>query len=243
MTREIVLDTETTGLSPRYGHRVIEIACVEIEDFVPTGRNFHAYVHPERDIDPEAERVHGISLAFLEGKPRFADPEVAGALEAFVGEARLVAHNAGFDREFVNHELALAGRPTFPETRWVDTFALAQQRYPGMHNSLDALCKRLKISLAEREKHGALIDAKLLAHVYLELRGGRERGLDLSGAEALALDGPRRTYGPRPRPLTPRITEAERAAHEAFVATELKQALWLRGEMLRAAGTAATFPR
>jgi DNA polymerase-3 subunit epsilon len=229
MTREVVLDTETTGLSPRYGHRVIEIACVEIEDFVPTGRNFHAYVHPERDIDPDAERVHGISLAFLEGKPRFADPEVAEALEAFVGDASLVAHNAGFDREFVNHELALAGRKTFPERRWIDTMALAQQRYPGMHNSLDALCKRLRISLVEREKHGALIDAKLLAHVYLELRGGRERALDLSGAEARALAGQRPAYGPRSRPLAPQITELERMAHEIFIATELKGALWLRG--------------
>jgi DNA polymerase-3 subunit epsilon len=214
MTREVVLDTETTGLSPRYGHRVIEIACVEIEDFVPTGRNFHAYVHPERDIDPDAERVHGISLAFLEGKPRFADPEVAEALEAFVGDASLVA---------------LAGRKTFPERRWIDTMALAQQRYPGMHNSLDALCKRLRISLVEREKHGALIDAKLLAHVYLELRGGRERALDLSGAEARALAGQRPAYGPRPRPLAPQITELERMAHEIFIATELKGALWLRG--------------
>jgi DNA polymerase-3 subunit epsilon len=227
MAREIVLDTETTGLSPSLGHRVIEIACVEIDDFIPTGRNFHAYVHPGRDIDPEAERVHGISLAFLKGKPRFADPEVAEALEVFVGDARLVAHNAGFDREFVNHELSLAGRAIFPEDRWVDTYSLAQQRFPGMHNSLDALCKRLRISLSEREKHGALIDAKLLAHVYLELRGGRERTLDLSGAEAMALAGGRRDYGPRPRALASRLTEAERAAHEAFIRSELKQALWL----------------
>ncbi|HEY2482629.1 MAG TPA: DNA polymerase III subunit epsilon [Caulobacteraceae bacterium] len=228
MTREIVLDTETTGLSPREGHRIIEIACVEIDDFIPTGRHFHTYVHPERDIDPEAQRVHGISLASLSGKPKFADPEVAGALEDFVGGARLVAHNAGFDREFLNHELTLAGRSVLPEVRWVDTMVLAQQRYPGLHNSLDALCKRLKISLAEREKHGALIDAKLLARVYLELRGGRERALDLAGSEAIALLGARPDYGPRPRPLGPRLTEVERKAHEAFVSGHLKQALWLR---------------
>lgn len=228
MTREIVLDTETTGLSPRDGHRIIEIACVEIDDFIPTGRHFHTYVHPERDIDPEAQRVHGISLASLSGKPKFADPEVAGALERFVDGARLVAHNAAFDRDFINHELALAGRPLLPEARWVDTMVLAQQRYPGLHNSLDALCKRLKISLAEREKHGALIDARLLARVYLELRGGRECALDLAGAEALALRGARPAYGPRPRPLAPRLTEAEREAHEAFVSNHLTQALWLR---------------
>lgn len=229
MAREIVLDTETTGLSPRQGHRVIEIACVEIDDCVPTGRHFHAYVHPERDIDPDAERVHGISLAFLEGKPRFADPEVFEALESFIGEAQLVAHNAGFDRDFVNHELSLAGRPLLPSERWVDTLALAQRRYPGMSNSLDSLCKRLKISLAEREKHGALIDAKLLARVYLELRGGRERALDLTGAEALASGAARCAYGPRPRTLGPRVTEAERAAHDAFIAAEIKGAIWLRG--------------
>jgi len=229
MAREIVLDTETTGLSPLEGHRVIEIACVEIDDLIPTGRSFHTYVHPGRDIDPEAERVHGISLASLSGKPRFSDPEVADAFQSFVGGARLVAHNAGFDREFVNHELALAGRALLPEERWVDTYALAQQRYPGMHNSLDALCKRLRISLAERVKHGALIDAQLLAHVYLELRGGRERVLDLGGVEALALAGTRREYGPRPRPLVARLTDLERAAHEVFVATQLKKAIWLRG--------------
>lgn len=227
MAREIVLDTETTGLDPRLGHRVIEIACVEIDDFIPTGRYFHALVHPERDIDPEAERVHGISLAALEGKPRFADAQVVDAMETFIGEAKLVAHNAGFDRDFVNHELALAGRPPFTEERWVDTMALAQQRYPGLSNSLDSLCKRLSISLAEREKHGALIDAKLLARVYLELRGGRECSLDLSGAAAAAGGGERPVYGPRLRPLAPRLSAAELAAHAAFIA-ELKDALWLR---------------
>ncbi|MGH7022377.1 MAG: DNA polymerase III subunit epsilon [Caulobacteraceae bacterium] len=229
MAREIVLDVETTGLSARHGHRVIEIACVEIDDFIPTGRHFHSYVHPERDIDPDAERVHGISLAFLEGMPRFADAVVAEALIAFVGEAPLIAHNAGFDREFVNHELSLAGRPILAEDRWIDTLAMAQKRYPGMHNSLDALCKRYRISLVEREKHGALVDARLLAHVYLELRGGRERALDLAGVETIiAATGGRGAYPPRPRPLAPRLTEDERAAHQAFIADELKEALWLR---------------
>jgi DNA polymerase-3 subunit epsilon len=229
MAREIVLDTETTGLSPKFGHRIIEIACVEIDDFLPTGRSFHCYVHPERDIDPDAERVHGISLSFLEGKPKFAAPEVAGELVTFLGDASIIAHNAGFDREFINHELALAGRPILPESRWIDTMALAQKRYPGMHNSLDALCKRFKISLAEREKHGALIDAKLLAHVYLELQGGRERALDLTSVQAIsAAANERVVYPPRPRELACRLTEAEFAAHQSFVANELKDALWLR---------------
>jgi DNA polymerase-3 subunit epsilon len=229
VTREIVLDTETTGLSPRHGHRVIEIACVEIDDFTPTGRHFHRYIHPERDIDPDAQRVHGISIEQLEGMPRFRDPDVSVALAEFIGDAPLVAHNAGFDRDFVNHELTLAGRPIFPEGRWVDTLALAQKRFPGMHNSLDALCKRFKVSLAEREKHGALIDARLLAHVYLELQGGRERALDLSGAQATAqAPGERAAYGPRPRSLAVRLTEAERAAHAAFIAADLKNAVWLR---------------
>jgi DNA polymerase-3 subunit epsilon len=230
MAREIVLDTETTGLDPRRGHRIIEIACVEIDDLIPTGRHFHCYVHPERDIDPDAQRVHGISLGFLEGKPRFADDVVAQALVDFVGDATLVAHNAGFDRGFVNHEMGMAGRDPWPETRWIDTLALAQKRFPGMSNSLDSLCKRFKVSLAEREKHGALIDAKLLAHVYLELRGGRERSLDLGAATdcATAPQRPSAGYGPRPRPLNSRLSDAELAAHQSFVLDELKGAIWLR---------------
>jgi DNA polymerase III subunit epsilon len=230
MAREIVLDTETTGLDPRRGHRIIEIACVEIDDLLPTGRHFHCYIHPERDIDPDAQRVHGISLGFLEGKPRFADDAVAQALIDFVGDAALVAHNAGFDRGFVNHELGMAGRDPWPEARWIDTLALAQKRFPGMSNSLDSLCKRFKVSLAEREKHGALIDAKLLANVYLELCGGRERSLDLSAAisGATTSDGPSGGYGPRPRPLNVRLTEAEQAAHQSFIADEIKGAIWLR---------------
>jgi DNA polymerase-3 subunit epsilon len=229
MAREIVLDVETTGLDPAQGDRVVEIACVEIDDFIPTGRHFHSYVHPERDMPPEAERIHGISRAFLEDKPRFGDPAVADSLLEFVGDAPLIAHNAGFDRKFVNHELRLAGRPILPEDRWIDTYDMARKRLPHAKHSLDALCKRFKISLAEREKHGALIDAKLLAHVYLELRGGRERALDLAGVETAAVAGDRpAAYPPRPRPLAVRVTEAERAAHDAFISGTLKDALWLR---------------
>ena len=230
--REIVLDTETTGLDPRDGHRLIEIACVELEDYLPTGRTFHRYVHPDREIDAGAERVHGISLASLAGKPRFHEADVCDAFLDFVGDAVMIAHNAPFDRGFINAELERAGRAHLPEPRWLDTLAMAQKRYPGMYNSLDALCKRFKISLADREKHGALIDTKLLAAVYLELRGGKERALDLTPqlvridtAETAQLTA----YGPRPRPMAPRSTEAERAAHAAFVQSALKdKALWLK---------------
>ncbi len=230
MPREIVLDTETTGLYPADGHRLIEIACVEIDECVPTGRTFHAYVHPERDIDPDAERVHGISLASLEGRPRFA--EIADAFLEFIGDAVLVAHNAAFDRGFINAELERLGLATTPEARWVDTLAMAQKKFPGMYNSLDALCKRFKIPLSEREKHGALIDTRLLAGVYLELQGGRERALDLTQAavRGVAQAVSRVLYGARPRPLAARITPEERAAHEAFVGAELKGGLWLRFE-------------
>jgi len=231
MAREIVLDTETTGFEPTMGHRLVEIACLEIEDFVPTGRNFHVYIDPCRDMPAEAERVHGLSAAFLKGKPRFEHPEVVEHFLEFVGDAPLVAHNAGFDRAFVNHELRTCNRDELHESRWVDTLGLAKRRFPGMHNSLDALCKRFKISLSEREKHGALIDAKLLAAVYLELKGGRERRLELSSATVATMVhvATQNAYGARPRPLGPLSTEAERAAHASFVREELKsEELWAR---------------
>ncbi|HLK26407.1 MAG TPA: DNA polymerase III subunit epsilon [Caulobacteraceae bacterium] len=231
MAREIVLDTETTGLDPRGGHRLVEIACVELEDYLPTGRTFHRYIHPERPVDPEAVRVHGLTTAFLADKPIFADADVCEALVAFIGDATVIAHNAAFDREFVNQELARVGLPGVPESRWLDTLAMAAQRFPGVHNSLDALCKRFRLSLNERDKHGALIDARLLAAVYLELRGGRERRLDLTIAAAptAAAVMARVEHGPRPRPLAPRSTDDERAAHLAFIKNALTgKALWLR---------------
>ena len=231
MAREIVLDTETTGFEPKQGHRMVEIACVELQDFLPTGRSFHVYIDPERDMPPEAEKVHGLSAAFLAGKPKFAHPEVSEAFLEFVGDAFLIAHNAGFDRNFVNFELEKCGRPVIHESRWIDTLALAQKRFPGMYNSLDALCKRFNISLAEREKHGALIDAKLLASVYLELQGGRERKLELtpSRAKIAVAQAVQAAYGARPRPLVPRSTEAERARHLEFVTKTLKdKAVWLK---------------
>jgi len=229
MAREIVLDTETTGFEPALGHRLVELACLEIEDFIPTGRSFHTYIDPCRDMPPEAERVHGLSADFLRGKPRFEHPEVVDAFLDFVGDAPIVAHNAGFDRAFVNWELGVIHRVALPDDRWVDTLALAKQRFPGMHNSLDALCKRFKISLSEREKHGALIDAKLLAAVYLELKGGRERRLELtSAAMVTAVAAAKQTeYGVRPRPLAPRSTDAERARHASFIREVVKtDELW-----------------
>jgi len=229
MAREIVLDTETTGFEPHLGHRLVEIACLEIEDFVPTGRSFHAYIDPERDMPPEAERVHGLSAAFLKGKPKFADREVVDAFLDFVADAPIVAHNATFDRAFVNHELGVVSRDHLHEDRWVDTLALARQRFPGMHNSLDALCKRFKISLTEREKHGALIDARLLAAVYLELKGGRERRLELTtvSSNAMSTEICQVSYGARPRPLPFRSTDAERELHEAFIRNVVKDdTLW-----------------
>jgi DNA polymerase-3 subunit epsilon len=232
MAREIVLDTETTGLDPKTGHRVIEIACVEVQDLLPTGAHFHCYINPDRDIDPEAEKVHGISRASLRDKPRFEDPAIVDAMLDFIGDAPLIAHNAAFDRGFLNAELERAGRAILPDARWTCTYELAKRRFPGMYNSLDALCKRFKISLAEREKHGALVDTRLLAMVYLELQGGKARGLDLSPirtAEATLKTETAGAYGPRPRPLEPRSTEAERAAHAQFVTGVLKDgALWLK---------------
>ena len=232
MAREIVLDTETTGLDPRSGHRLIEIACVELDELIPTGRSFHRYIHPEREIDVDAQRVHGISLAFLADKPKFADIEVVDAFLEFIGDDTLIAHNAAFDRNFINAELERLGRRGLHEVRWIDTLGMAQKRYPGMYNSLDALCKRFKISLSERDKHGALVDAKLLANVYLELKGGRERGFDLSisgrrapGEAAIVIAA----YGPRLRPLASRATEDELTRHAAFIQETLKDAaIWLQ---------------
>lgn len=231
MAREIVLDTETTGFDPRTGDRLVELAALEIESFVPTGRSFHVYIDPCRDMPAEAEKVHGLSSAFLRGKPRFEHPEVVDAFLEFVGDAPIIAHNAAFDRGFVNWELENIRREGIPDHRWIDTLALAKQRFPGMHNSLDALCKRFKISLSEREKHGALIDAKLLAAVYLELKGGRERRLELATATAVAAASvtARLEYGPRPRPLDRLSTDMERERHAAFIREKVKgEELWSR---------------
>jgi DNA polymerase III subunit epsilon len=232
--REIVFDTETTGLDPLQ-ERVIEIGAVELENRFPTGRFFHHYLQPEgRRINPEATNVHGITDAMLAGKPLFRD--VVDDFIAFVGDGVLVAHNASFDRSFLNAEFGRLERQAFPEDRYVDTLALAKRRHPLGPNSLDALCRRYGIDNSRRTKHGALLDAELLAEVYLEMAGGRQAALGLvldaaPGADAnrqrLDADAPAR-LPVRPAPLAPRISEAEKAAHAAMVESLGQSALWPR---------------
>jgi len=226
--REIVLDTETTGFDPKTGDRLIEVGCIEIMDLLPTGRTYHTLVHPERLIPPDSTRVHGITDDKVKDAPKFG--AIVADLVEFIGDAPIIAHNAQFDRNFIDAEFRLCGHPVFDGDRWIDTLQLAQKKFPGMPNSLDALCKRFKVSLADRTFHGALIDARLLAEVYLELRGGKERRLDLSSARVTTVAGGQvvlAAYGARPRPLAPRSTEAERAAHAAFLLATLKdRSLW-----------------
>lgn len=176
--REIALDTETTGLDPKSGHRVVEIGCVELINHVPSGNVYHQYINPERDMPIEAERVHGLSVEFLSGHPVFAD--IAAAFVEFVGDAKLIIHNASFDMGFINAELTALGMDTIPMARAIDTVTMARRKFPGAQASLDALCRRFNIDLSERSLHGALLDARLLADVYLELLGGRQHGMDLA---------------------------------------------------------------
>lgn len=220
--REIVLDTETTGLDPQAGHRLVEIGCIELMNHIPTGTSKQWYVNPQRDMPEEAFRVHGLSAEFLAKHPTF--DAIADEFLAFIGDAPLVIHNASFDMKFVNAELDLAGRPTVPFARAVDTVAMARQKFPGARASLDALCQRFGIDLSGREKHGALLDATLLAEVYLELMGGRQAGLELAAQSAIAVAAETQVLVRPPRPHAP--TEAEAAAHAAFIA-RLKQPLWL----------------
>lgn len=175
LIREIVLDTETTGMRPEEGHRVVEIGCVELLNHVPTGKTLQLYVNPERDVPPDATAVHGLTAAFLSKKPVFS--AVYDEFRLFLGDAKIIAHNAEFDMKFINHELRLVGEEAIPWSRVVDTVALARKKFPGSPANLDALCRRFGISTEERTFHGALLDAELLAEVYLELMGGRQRGL------------------------------------------------------------------
>jgi DNA polymerase III subunit epsilon len=221
--REIVLDTETTGLDPTTGHRLVEVACLELVNHLPTGRHYHQYLNPERDMPSDAFDVHGLSDEFLADKPRFA--EVVAALVEFIGDAPLVIHNAEFDLRFLNAEFARAERPLLLAERVVDTLQMARQKFPGSPASLDALCRRFAIDNSARTKHGALLDAELLAEVYLELIGGRQAGLELVTAGTAAVLVPvaaRIARAPRPHAATPE----ELIAHAALVA-QLKKPLWL----------------
>ena len=226
--REIVLDTETTGLDPFDGHRVVEIGCVELVNCIPTGRVWHCHLNPERDVPYAAFEVHGLSLEFLRDKPRFS--ELADDMISFIEGAMLVMHNAAFDFGFLNAELDRLARPLLRWDRVVDTLALARRRHPGAPCSLDALCKRYGIDLSEREKHGALLDCRLLARVYAELVGGHQTRLDfaVNGGQAALLQAHAVPVRPRSRPLQTRLTPAEIEAHRAFVASLGAEALWLR---------------
>lgn len=225
MSRSVVLDTETTGLDPAQGDRVIEVAAVELENDLPTGRAFHRLIDPERDIPEEASRVHGITRADLAGKPRFA--AIAADLLAFLAEDPIIAHNAPFDFGFLDAELTRLGQPKLARVRMIDTLVLAKAKYPGLPNSLDALCRRFGIDLSERTTHNALLDCQLLAAVHVELTGGRQRGLGLAGAEVASAVTHYQAIGQRTaRPIVP--DEAAAAAHAAFIA-RLKDPIWLDG--------------
>lgn len=224
--REIVLDTETTGLEPEAGDRIVEIGAVELVNFLPTGRVYHQYINPERAMPKEAFEVHGLGDEFLRDKPPFR--AVAADFVAFLGEARLVIHNAAFDMKFINAELGWVKLPQIPWERAIDTLALARTRFPGAPASLDALCRRFGVDNSGREKHGALLDSELLAEVYLELVGGRQPDLAFASAAAARDEAGGSAWRPRPRPvpLPGRLTEAERAAHAAFVERLGPGALW-----------------
>ena len=226
--REIIFDTETTGLDPKTGDRLVEIGCIEMVNRVPTGQVFHAYFHPDRDMPAAAEAVHGLSNTFLSDKPRFH--ERAHEMLEFMGDSPLVAHNAGFDWGFVNSELEMCGLKLLERSRMIDTVQMARVRHPGAKLSLDALCTRYGIDRSHRTRHGALLDAELLAQVYVELTGGRQIGLSLAaeregdGSSAVpGLSVRQRMFRPA-RPHGP--SAAELAAHAAFLET-VKSPLWL----------------
>jgi DNA polymerase-3 subunit epsilon len=223
--REIVFDTETTGLDPYQGDRLVEIGCVELVNGFPTGKSFHYYLNPERDVPEGAFKVHGLSAEFLKDKPLFAD--VVEEFLEFIADAPLVAHNAMFDLGFINAELERCKKALVQRDRLVDTLMLARRRYPGGQNNLDALCQRFSIDLSRRTKHGALLDAELLAEVYVELTGKRQARLSLvDEVVAVTASGVVAVVRVRPAPLAPRITDAEREAHAAFVETLGEKAIW-----------------
>lgn len=225
--REIVLDTETTGFEPEQGDRLVEIGAVELLNHMPTGETFHVYINPKRNMPDDAFRVHGLSEEFLSDKPVFA--EVAQDFLDFIGDSRLVIHNASFDMKFLNAELGWLGKPKLPMSQALDTLAIARRRFPGSPASLDALCRRFGIDNSSRTLHGALLDSEILAEVYLELVGGRQPDLVLAPTEdsktTVTVDD---DWRPRPRPaaLPTRLTEEESAAHAEFVGKMGDAAIW-----------------
>ena len=227
--REIVLDTETTGLDPESGDRIVEIGGVELMGHLPTGRTYHQYINPERSMPEEAFAVHGLGDEFLADKPVFA--EVGRAFLDFVGDAKLVIHNASFDMKFLNAELKWMGLSILPMDQAIDTLAIARKKFPGSPASLDALCRRFGVDNSAREKHGALLDSEILAEVYLELIGGRQPDFGLSNNVAAVSTGsgdPQRRTGQRPKKLAPRLTEDEQKRHDAFVKTLGENPVWSR---------------
>lgn len=231
MTRQVVLDTETTGLSPRDGHRIVEIGAIELVNHVPSKRSFHAYLNPEREVPKDAEAVHGLTTAFLAGKPLFKD--VAAEFLEFLQDSPLVIHNASFDMEFLNHELARIGRNALEMARVTDTLQLARRKHPMAPNSLDALCKRYGVDLTKRGKHGALLDSELLAEVYLELIGGRQTALGLAQQAGNAAGGKpdwdaSAMRQQRGQPLPPRLSAEELAAHWRLIDMLGPNARWLK---------------
>ena len=227
--REIVLDTETTGLEPAEGHRLVELGCIELFNHLPTGSELHFYVNPERDIPEDAIRIHNLSAGFLGKQPRFAD--IAASFVEFIADSPLVIHNAEFDLKFLNAELARAGLALLAPARAIDTLLLARRKFPGSPASLDALCKRFGVDLSVREAHGALVDARLLACVYLELIGGRQPGLNLAGDLPAAAEIVTRALEHKRQPARETaqvslLTNEELEAHRAFVAALKGEAIW-----------------
>ncbi|MFK7754929.1 MAG: DNA polymerase III subunit epsilon [Sedimentitalea sp.] len=226
--REIVLDTETTGLDPETGDRIVEIGAVELHNHVATGRTYHQYINPQRDMPQEAFNVHGLSIDFLSDKPKFA--EIGQAFLDFVQDAKLVIHNAAFDMKFLNAELRWMNLPTLPWEQAIDTLDIARKKFPGSHNSLDGLCRRFDIDNSSRTLHGALLDSEILAEVYLELIGGRQPDFGLAAVDTVSVDASGAAWRPTPRTkaLPNRITKEEEEAHRKFVETLGDTPVWTR---------------
>lgn len=229
LLREIAFDTETTGLDANGGDRIIEIGCVEMINHVATEKSLRMLINPGREVSEATIRITGLTDDILSDKPPFEDPVIVDALIDFIADSPIVAHNANFDRGFLNMELTRCGRSIYPEERWVDTLMIARKRFPGAPASLDALCRRFDISLDSRTLHGALLDAQLLADVYLELRGGRARRFEFDTTDQSVTSGTRQPARQRPEPLASLLSEEEEALHRGFMATmSKKKPVWSR---------------